>query len=66
MCESMNKILKKTEIFKEVVDIMRHDSSTCKDRSGGDVSGYLSRISDGMRDEDFLRLVCSYLGTFDR
>lgn len=64
MCESMDKILKKTEIFKEVVDIMRHDSSTCKDRSGGDVSGYLSRISDGMRDEDFLRLVCSYLGTF--
>lgn len=43
---------------------MLHDSSTCKDKAGGNADAYLSRISDDMRDEDFLRIVCSYLCTF--
>ena len=44
----------KTEIFEEVVDIMKHDSASCKDEPGGDADAYHARIRDGMDEEGFL------------
>lgn len=56
--------MKKSEIFQEILSVMRTDSSTCKDRTGADPQPYLAKISDGMSDGDFLREVKSYLATF--
>lgn len=54
----------KLEIFDEVVDIMRHDSSTCKDITGGNVDEYRVKIKEEMSDFDFLYAIQSYLATF--
>ncbi|MBE5858965.1 MAG: peptidase S41 [Butyrivibrio sp.] len=52
------------EIFKEIVEIMREDSATCKDYGAGNFQEYESRISDDMDRKDFLHLVQEYLATF--
>ncbi len=54
----------KPEIAKTIVDICRHDAAFCKDLKGGDPKIFLSRISDGMSDKDFLFSVERYLATF--
>ena len=36
------------EIFKEIVEIMREDSATCKDYGTGNSQEYESQISDDM------------------
>lgn len=54
----------KLEIFDEVVDIMRYDSSTCKDITGGDVEVYRAKIKEDMPDFEFVYVMQSYLATF--
>lgn len=54
----------KTEIAKTIVDICQNDASFCKDLKGGDPGIFLSRITDGMSDKDFLFSVERYLATF--
>ena len=54
----------KLEIFDEVADIMRHDSSTCKDITGGNVDEYRVKIKEEMSDFDFVYVMQSYLATF--
>lgn len=54
----------KLEIFDEVVDVMRHDSSTCKDITGGNVDEYRVKIKEEMSDFEFLYVMQSYLATF--
>ena len=46
--------MKKTEIFEQVVEIMREDSSTKKDILGANPEEYRARITDQMSQEDFL------------
>ena len=55
----------KLEIFDDIVSIMRSDSSTCKDKPGGDVVQFRKQITDDMDDEKFLYTMCSYLATFE-
>lgn len=57
--------MKKIEIFEEVVDIMMHDASTCKDIAGGDVSVYRAKITEEMSDMEFLYVMQKYLATFE-
>ena len=54
----------KLEIFDDVVSIMQNDSSTCKDKQGGEVSYYRAQIADDMDDEKFLFVMRSYLATY--
>lgn len=54
----------KLEIFDEVVNIMRYDSSTCKDITGGNVDEYRVKIKDEMTDFEFLYVMQSYLASF--
>ena len=53
-----------TEVFGEIVSIMRKDSATCKDYGAGDYKKYEEQISDDMDRMDFLHLVQDYLSTF--
>ena len=53
-----------TEIFEEVIKIMREDSATCKDFGAGPFEEYQSKITDDMDRMDFLHLVQEYLATF--
>lgn len=55
----------KLEIFDEVVDVMKHDSSTCKDIVGGDVSFYRAKINEEMPEMEFLYVMQAYLATFE-
>ena len=43
---------------------MQNDSSTCKDKQGGDVLYFRAQITDDMDDEKFLFVMRSYLATF--
>lgn len=54
----------KLEIFDDVVSVMKHDASCCKDEPGGDVEYYRAQISEDMDDEAFLYVMKSYLATF--
>lgn len=54
----------KTQIFEEVVDIMKHDASCCKDEPGADSALYREKITDDMDEESFLFAMQSYLATF--
>ena len=56
--------MKKLEIFDEVVNIMRCDSSTCKDIEGGNVEEYRMKIKEEMTDFEFLYVMQSYLASF--
>ena len=53
-----------TEIFDDVVEIMKHDSATCKDIPGGDPAPFRERITADMTDDAFAELVGDYLLTF--
>ena len=53
-----------TEIFEEIIAIMREDSATCKDYGAGNYREYQSKISDNMERMEFLHLVQEYLATF--
>ncbi len=55
----------KLEIFDDVVDIMKHDASTCKDKTGGEVDAYRAKIKEDMTEEEFLFVMKSYLATFE-
>lgn len=55
----------KKEIFDDIVDIMRNDSSSCKDKRGADGKRFRDSISEETDDETFLFIVSSYLSTFD-
>lgn len=54
----------KTQIFDDIVSIMRHDAACCKDEPGADAAAYSAKITDNMDDEAFLLVVQSYLATF--
>lgn len=54
----------KTEIFDEVVSIVKTDASFCKDEHGADAEKYRTLISDDMDDKDFLYLMQSYVASF--
>lgn len=53
----------KTQIAKTVVEICRKDASFCNDVKV-DPAGFLSHITDGMPEEDFLFAVEAYLAAF--
>ena len=50
-----------TEIFDEVVSIMREDSSTCNDLGAGDFQRYKEQIKDDMPAADFAKTVKKYI-----
>lgn len=54
----------KTEIFDDIISIVRNDAAFCKDEPGADPKIYRAQISDGMDSERFLYIVTSYLATF--
>ncbi|WP_394405917.1 hypothetical protein [Streptococcus sp. 20-1249] len=54
----------KLAIFEQVVKILKDDSSTKKDLSGGDVTHFRAEISEEMSDEDFLYRMHSYVASF--
>lgn len=56
--------MKKQEIFEDIVKIMHEDSASCKDTQGADPAPYIEQISEDMDDNDFVRLVSSYLAGF--
>ena len=56
--------MKKTEIFEQVVEIMREDSSTKKDIMGANPEEYRVRITDQMSQEDFLYQMHCYIASF--
>ncbi len=53
-----------TEIFKEVVSIMKIDSATYPDFGAGDYEKYLEKITDDMPRMEFLHLMQDYIATF--
>lgn len=53
-----------TEIFQEIISIMKEDSATCKDFGAGDYQVFQSKISDDMERMEFLHVVQEYLATF--
>ena len=55
---------KYTEIFDEIVDIMREDSSTCKDLGCGPYEKYKKMIYDSMPRKQFVKTVKQYLCEF--
>ena len=56
--------MKKTDIFKDIVWIMTHDSSTVKDCKGGNPQPFLEKITDNMTEQEFLYQVRTYLASF--
>lgn len=56
--------MKKIDIFKDVMQIMKEDSSTCKEVQGADPKSYMEKIEENMSDQEFAYLVSSYLATF--
>ncbi len=54
----------KTQIFDDVVSIVKNDASFIKDEVGADAEIYRKQISDDMDDDAFLYMLESYLGTF--
>lgn len=56
--------MKKTDIFKDIVWIMTHDSSTVKDRKGCNSQPFLEKITDDMTEQEFLYQVRTYLASF--
>ncbi|KXU08194.1 S41 family peptidase [Streptococcus oralis] len=56
--------MKKTDIFKDIVWIMTHDSSTVKDRKGCNPQPFLEKITDDMTEQEFLYQVRAYLASF--
>jgi len=55
--------MKKTDIFKDIIWIMTHDSSTVKDRKGCNPQPFLEKITDDMAEQEFLYQVRAYLAT---
>lgn len=56
--------MNKLDIFDDIVSIMQHDASCCKDEPGEDAALYRAKIWNDMDDSDFLFVVKSYLATF--
>lgn len=56
--------MKKTDIFKDIVWIMTHDSSTVKDRKGCNPQPFLEKITDDMTEQEFLYQIRTYLASF--
>lgn len=56
--------MKKTDIFKDIVWIMTHDSSAVKDRKGCNPQPFLEKITDDMAEQEFLYQVRAYLASF--
>lgn len=54
----------KTQIFDDVVSVVKNDAAFCKDIAGPDAEYYRAKISDDMDDEAFLYAVQSYLAGF--
>ena len=54
----------KTQIFDDIISIVKKDASFCKDEFGADTEMYRKMVSDDMEDEAFLYTVRSYLATF--
>lgn len=60
----MRKAMTYLEIFDEVVNIMRVDSSTCNDLGVAEYDTYRNQIHDEMTEKDFTLLVKKYLASF--
>lgn len=54
----------KTEIFDDIVSVVKHDAAFCKDIPGADVEIYRSKINDDMPEDEFVFNVQSYLASF--
>ena len=53
-----------SEIFDEIVDIMRTDSSTCKDMGVGPYKKYKALIDDSMPRRLFVKTIKMYISEF--
>ncbi|WP_026652137.1 S41 family peptidase [Butyrivibrio proteoclasticus] len=53
-----------TQIFDDIIKIMKEDSATCKDFGAGPYEEYQSKITDDMDRMEFMHLVQEYLATF--
>ena len=58
------KLYTYTEIFNDIVSIMRTDSATCKDMGAGSFEKYRAEINDSMPRREFVRLVKAYISEF--
>ena len=56
--------MKYSEIFDEVVSIMKVDSSTCNDFGAGDFQKYKDQIKDDMSAAEFTLVVKKYIASF--
>lgn len=54
----------KTQIFNDIVSIVKHDAAFCKDECGANADIYRAQICDSMDDDSFLYTVQSYLASF--
>lgn len=54
----------KTQIFEDIVSVVRNDAAFCREERGADAETYRAMISDDMEDEAFLYAVQSYLASF--
>lgn len=54
----------KTQIFDDIVSIVKNDASFCKDECGADEGIYRKMISDDMEDEAFLYAVRAFLASY--
>ncbi len=56
--------MKKSEILKQVAEVMNNDAACCKDKKGEALSKYELLIKEEMSENEFLLIVNSYLSTF--
>lgn len=56
--------MKKTEILKQVAEVMNHDAACCKDKKDEAFSKYKLLVKEEMSENEFLLTVNLYLSTF--
>jgi len=56
--------MKKTEILKQIAEVMNHDAACCKDKKDEAFPKYELLIKEEMSENEFLLTVNSYLSTF--
>lgn len=56
--------MKYLEIFNAIIEIMKNDSSTCKDMGIKDHEKYRRMISDDMEEKEFTKTVKKYIASF--
>ncbi len=56
--------MKKSEILKQIAEVMNHDAACCKDKKDEALPKYELLVKEEMSDNEFLLTVNSYLSTF--